>query len=331
MEDFRILLLLLLAHFIADFPLQTNRINEGKKHLIQDASGYRRKIWHEKISGLLKHLFWHACTLIVTLISIKLSSNVIKVSFWMCVLVFLGILIIHGIMDYIKEYVASKQCLNNSSNKQTIKSQVSWYLGDQLVHIVTIFGGFMFLTGGKYFDKYKIFLQELLLGEKINIDFMLIDKILIVAIIFIINTYVSGYLIGMLLCKSDEKGNLIGSYTVKNGSFFSSNPADLVKKIEVDNQSVLQTATLDLKYTRTFKIQEENQNYGRYIGYLERSLYMILISANKIEGIAFIIAIKAIARYKQFDDKNFAEYYLIGSFLSILIGIINGLILKFVI
>ncbi|ABY93373.1 hypothetical protein JCM16816_10090 [Thermoanaerobacter brockii subsp. lactiethylicus] len=38
--------------------------------------------------------------------------------------------------------------------------------------------------------------------------------------------------------------------------------------------------------------------------------------------------LNSIARYKELDDKNFAEYYLIGTMLSILIALFGGLAIK---
>ncbi|WP_164995797.1 MULTISPECIES: hypothetical protein [Thermoanaerobacter] len=38
--------------------------------------------------------------------------------------------------------------------------------------------------------------------------------------------------------------------------------------------------------------------------------------------------LNSIARYKELDDKNFAEYYLIGTMSSMLIAIFGGLLIK---
>jgi hypothetical protein len=66
---------------------------------------------------------------------------------------------------------------------------------------------------------------------------------------------------------------------------------------------------------------------GEYIGIIERILIMILIVKGIPHGITFLIAIKSLTRFKQFDNKQFAEYYLIGSLLSALFGIIVGYII----
>ena len=54
-------------------------------------------------------------------------------------------------------------------------------------------------------------------------------------------------------------------------------------------------------------------------------LYFLIIF-NQIGAIAIIIALKSLARFKELDDKNFAEYFLIGSLLSVLVAVIPAVI-----
>lgn len=337
MIEFRVLLILILAHFIADYPLQTNCINERKKHLTRNNSGnYIEKQSWEKIKGIFNHLLVHFVMLFISIFLIKNYSDIIKFSYAKIIPLILLVVFIHGITDYVKEYYAAKKILNSSSNEQKNTEKAIWYLGDQLVHLITIFIAFLFLTGFNEWPEIKSFIEQLFLKEKLDVDFMIIDIVLIFLILTIINTQVSGFLIGILLVKpgpdgAQENSSLTVNYQVKKDSFFNSTPATTVDLIESNNRSILDDSETRINYIRTLNVEKDIKNYGRYIGYLERSLYMILIAADAFEGIAFIIAIKAVARYKKFDDKNFAEYHLIGSLLSIVIGIINGLILKYII
>ena len=59
------------------------------------------------------------------------------------------------------------------------------------------------------------------------------------------------------------------------------------------------------------------ENAGRYIGWLERGLLYILFVAGAPDAAALVIAAKSIARFPSFAKEEFAEYYLIGSFLSL--------------
>lgn len=67
---------------------------------------------------------------------------------------------------------------------------------------------------------------------------------------------------------------------------------------------------------------------GRIIGKLERFLITYLILFNQLGSVGFIIAAKSIARFKQFDEQNFAEKYLVGTLASISIAFITTLIIK---
>jgi len=68
---------------------------------------------------------------------------------------------------------------------------------------------------------------------------------------------------------------------------------------------------------------------GRMIGILERALVFIFVIANNLSGIPFILTAKSLARFKQLNDRDFAEYYLIGTLFSVLIALCGGFILRF--
>ncbi|MGB4444107.1 MAG: DUF3307 domain-containing protein [Dethiobacteria bacterium] len=67
---------------------------------------------------------------------------------------------------------------------------------------------------------------------------------------------------------------------------------------------------------------------GRYIGMLERALLLTFTLASAFTSIAFVLTAKSIARYKELEDRDFAEYYLAGTLLSTLLAILGGLLLK---
>ena len=55
---------------------------------------------------------------------------------------------------------------------------------------------------------------------------------------------------------------------------------------------------------------------GRYIGCLERLLMLALLFFAQYGSIAIVFTAKSIARFKQLEDREFAEYYLFGTLLS---------------
>ncbi len=63
---------------------------------------------------------------------------------------------------------------------------------------------------------------------------------------------------------------------------------------------------------------------GEMIGYLERVLVMASVLAGQWGLIGLVMAAKSIARFKELDEKEFAEYYLLGTLMSILVAVATG-------
>jgi hypothetical protein len=69
------------------------------------------------------------------------------------------------------------------------------------------------------------------------------------------------------------------------------------------------------------------QNAGLYIGWLERFLVVTALLLHSPATVGFIFTAKSIARYPEFKSERFAEYFLIGTLLSISIAITAGALL----
>lgn len=65
---------------------------------------------------------------------------------------------------------------------------------------------------------------------------------------------------------------------------------------------------------------------GELIGKLERLLVVLLILFNQFAGIGFVLTAKSLARFKMFEDKEFAERYLIGTLASFGYAIVVGFV-----
>ena len=59
-------------------------------------------------------------------------------------------------------------------------------------------------------------------------------------------------------------------------------------------------------------------NAGRLIGILERLILATGVVVHSWEILAAVIALKTVARFQKLDQREFAEYFLVGSLLSIL-------------
>ncbi|HEY5557942.1 DUF3307 domain-containing protein [Acetobacterium sp.] len=73
----------------------------------------------------------------------------------------------------------------------------------------------------------------------------------------------------------------------------------------------------------------EYKNAGKLIGILERILIVILVLLNQYAAVGLIFAAKSLTRYnKIIKEPSFAEYYLVGTLLSLLIAIGAVLIIQ---
>lgn len=74
----------------------------------------------------------------------------------------------------------------------------------------------------------------------------------------------------------------------------------------------------------------ENQEYnrGRIIGLLERSMLFFFILQGQYAVLGFVIAAKTAARFSELDDRDFAEYFIVGTMLSVVTAGIIALLTK---
>jgi hypothetical protein len=65
---------------------------------------------------------------------------------------------------------------------------------------------------------------------------------------------------------------------------------------------------------------------GATIGVLERLLIVTFVLTGAQAAIGFVVAAKTLARFKQLDDRQFAEYYLLGTLASVSVALGTGLL-----
>lgn len=75
-------------------------------------------------------------------------------------------------------------------------------------------------------------------------------------------------------------------------------------------------------------IENEGAKIGSWIGILEREIILMLGLMGQFGAIGFVLTAKSLARFKQLENKSFAEKYLVGTLLSALIAIGNIIICK---
>jgi hypothetical protein len=67
---------------------------------------------------------------------------------------------------------------------------------------------------------------------------------------------------------------------------------------------------------------------GTCIGILERALVLTFVLIGQHTAIGLVLTAKSIARFEELKDRNFTEYYLIGTLASMLAAILVGLAVR---
>lgn len=85
--------------------------------------------------------------------------------------------------------------------------------------------------------------------------------------------------------------------------------------------------TMDLAVKSTHESRPQLENAGLYIGWIERFLIVTAIAVQSPVLVGLILTGKSIARYPEFKEARFAEYFLIGTLLSISFSLVGGILL----
>lgn len=81
---------------------------------------------------------------------------------------------------------------------------------------------------------------------------------------------------------------------------------------------------------REEKNNAPGNNAGSTIGKLERIITTILLLCEQYGVIGLVLTAKSIARFKQLDDRDFAEKYLIGTLLSLSISLVSTILVNYI-
>ena len=63
---------------------------------------------------------------------------------------------------------------------------------------------------------------------------------------------------------------------------------------------------------------------GRAIGVLERALTLTFVLLGQYGAAGLVVAAKSLARFKALEDREFAEYFLVGTLASLLLAVAGG-------
>jgi hypothetical protein len=276
------------AHLLGDFIFQSDQFIEQRKD--------------KPIVTLVKHVAIHAllmgmACLVIAVIHPSITSATFR-SFGQAIFL---ISISHYVIDY------GKIKLSKKTNR--VSSQALLFLLDQALHFLTIIFVFHYFTTSEWslMDSIQAFYG----------DFGIYEKITATICVFILATYGAGYFLGILL------QNLAPTNELQEGIYRLSDEKTEVKtKYESDGRTETEITTI--KTEQYF--HDSPAKIGQIIGMLERALIVILMMIDLPQGLAFLAALKTLTRFKQFEHKQFAEYYLIGTLSSAMIGILLGIV-----
>ncbi|MCA1319418.1 DUF3307 domain-containing protein [Bacillus tianshenii] len=285
-----IVLSLILAHLIADFYLQTE------------------KMVNEKMKFLKLHLFHHtlvtAMTLCMLYYLLGLSNFSISV-----LLPTVIIVIFHAVIDLAKIYAQKKVFHLKQKNGWNL----ALFVADQVFHLFTILAVCYFFLDVNLSDLLETVLVSLHMKDGVIAEKSLIGSTLFIMIMFILTTSVTGHFIKILLGSLTRHLSLFeGKYTLRD--------------VEITATS---QKSLSEEYTYMV-MKHQDLSRGKVIGYLERLLVVALILMGSFPAVGFIVAAKSLTRFKQLDDRDWAEYFLLGTLSSFLFAILYGIILKIV-
>lgn len=284
-----IVLCLALAHLVADFYFQTEKMVKEKRRYLK------------------LHLFHHAVILFLSLLILYFIQGQ---HFLKEVVIPTALLVaLHGMIDF------AKIALQEKSIKWTKRNtwNLSLFVGDQIFHFFSILAVCYFTLRVDLNELVYDLLITMKLVDGLKPELGLINTLLFVLIMFIICTTVTGHFIRIML----------GSLT-KHISLFEG-------KYTLRDLAVSPNSEKNMSEEYTYMVMKhQDLSRGKVIGYLERLLVVALILMGSFHAVGFIVAAKSLTRFKQMDDRDWAEYFLLGTLTSFLLAIIYGVVLKIV-
>jgi len=188
-------------------------------------------------------------------------------------------------------------------------------------------------------DRIKISLQKKRIDKLFQIE--LVDLIVHLAIIIIITvlffpkfqqssfvTWINKILTAKLTVKIFLYVSSF-SFVIRGGTALVRSLLDQIGKTPPKQSKMIGFLAKD-KSDNENQTGENEYNIGKIIGNLERILLLIFVILGNYAAIGFVIAAKSVARFKNLEDHNFAEYYLVGTLTSSLIAIGTGLVVVYI-
>ncbi|QQE77705.1 DUF3307 domain-containing protein [Alicyclobacillus sp. SO9] len=286
-----VVLLLIFAHLLSDFVFQTSTM-AAKKGL------FKRHFW--------LHIGIHFVTYEAALLVFSYLLHAFYLKFLLAGIYLAGL---HLLIDFAKE---KSQDTFPKWDTKVRKSLV--FFVDQALHLISLLLISRFTLQYQYTRHLHQIAEKVLRhhGFSLNLE----QSVILILILMVLSTSFSGIVVELIVSPVPQEGErLIETKHIAR---------------ESNTQGTRSYGSQDAaSVERTYiSVPPATVSRGRLIGYLERLMTMLLIAAAGYSSIGFIIATKSLVRFRQLDDRDFAEYFLIGTFSSILLGTIWGFVLK---
>lgn len=245
----------------------------------------------KNIKYLLLHLIIYMLPITLVLV---MYGNIIKV-----IILFMTIMLSHFIVDYLKSKLSKKYYNPFAHNL--------FFILDQAIHIVILLILTYWVFKGNVV--YNWFINKSLLSNIVNKEYFI--SIILVTLICLSPTSI---FIKHTLVYIDYETN-------KNKKAKLERLLSNTHEVDEINQIKREINELDYQIVNWNNTDNSNR-IGSIIGKLERMVILILTILNLYASVGLVFTAKSLARFKQLEDKDFAEKYLVGTLSSFLITLI---------
>ncbi|EKN65442.1 hypothetical protein BABA_19926 [Neobacillus bataviensis LMG 21833] len=272
-------------------------------HLIADFYLQTNEMVKDKQKNIKKHIIHHffmSALILGGFLIFQFKAVNILHSF-IFPLVF--IVVSHFLIDVVKMKMLDTIKISNEENLK----RLGFFILDQLLHLFMIILACHLFINISYNKILEVFAEGSQLGT--------VNAWLFIVIMVILTTSVSGHAIRILL------GSIPNQLLSFEGRY--------AFKADRQEEGFANRGKMGLTEEYHYTIfSKHDLSRGKLIGYIERLLVLVLTFYSAYPAIGFIVAAKSIARFKQMDDRNWAEYFLLGTLTSMFIGISLGIILR---
>jgi len=189
------------------------------------------------------------------------------------------------------------------------------FLLDQIVHLALLFGAWWVLLRDAALNPWFV---DRMAQATAGISAEDVHRAALIAVVgwslAVINGRAARFFVPLLLPPEASTGAAAGAATgaavaTHSAVGYSVKLGPLSGRLEPDRSPAIETA----------------DNVGAVVGVLERLLVVLLILGHAEIGIGLVVAAKTLARFKQLDERPFAEKYLVGTLASVTVAVASAL------